>query len=404
MGKYSYKAVNDKGRPVRGVIQAANESDLFNRLQSTGLMLVDCKELSEKPSKIAHLLAKKVRLRDLVQLFLHLEQLQKAGVPLLDALSDVRDTTESTRLRDVMSDVYNEVSEGSSLSNALSKHPTIFEPIVISLINAGEETGNLTHSFEQLIKHVKWTDAMNTKVKKATRYPKVLIVVMIGVVSIMMMKVVPEVTGFLKEIGQELPLITIALINTSNFFVDYVGYIIASLVALYFFINVMRGMSEEFRYRTDYIALRTPVMGAVIRKIALSRFCSTFAVLFTSGLEILKCLDAAQQTAGNIVIRQALQNVRQQVQEGSPLSVAINSSGEFPSMVVRMMRIGEESGNLSHVLEQVSEFYDKDVNEAVDGMIAMIEPALTVILGGLMLWIAAAVFGPIYDSFGSMGG
>jgi type IV pilus assembly protein PilC len=166
----------------------------------------------------------------------------------------------------------------------------------------------------------------------------------------------------------------------------------------------MRGLSEGFKYRTDYIALHSPVAGQVIRKISLSRFCSTFAVLFTSGLEILKCLEAAQKTAGNVVIADALEMVRQQVQEGSPLSTAMNVSGEFPSMVVRMVRIGEESGNLTHVLEQVSEFYDRDVNEAVDAMIQMIEPALTVILGGMMLWIAAAVFGPIYNSFGSMGG
>lgn len=403
MAKFSYRAVNNKGRPVRGVLMAANESDLFNRLNESGMSLVDCKELSDKSNKLAHLTAKRVKLRDLVQLFLHLEQLQKAGVPLLDSLSDVRDTTESTRLRDVMTDVYNEVSEGSSFSNALAKHPTVFEPICVSLIAAGEETGNLTNSFEQLIKHLKWTDAMNTKVKKATRYPKILIVVVIGVVYVMMSYVVPEVTGFLKEIGQELPGITLALMATSEFCLDYALWIIAAIIVFYVSVNIMRGVSEGFRYRTDYIALHSPVFGPVIRKISLSRFCSTFAVLFTSGLEILKCLDSAQKTATNLVIQTALENVRQQVQEGSPLSTAINSSGEFPSLVVRMIKIGEESGNLSHVLEQVSEFYDKDVNEAVDAMIQMIEPALTVILGGLMLWIAAAVFGPIYDSFGKMG-
>ncbi len=404
MPKFSYRAVNDKGRPVRGVLMAGNEADLFNRLNESGMSLVDCKEISEKGSKWAQITAKKVALRDLVQLFLHLEQLQKAGVPLLDSLSDVRDTTESTRLRDVMTDVYNEVSEGSSFSNALSKHPNIFEPIFVSLINAGEETGNLTNSFEQLIKHLKWSDAMNTKVKKATRYPKILIVVVVGVIYVMMAYVVPEVTAFLKEIGQELPGMTRALMATSDFMVNYALYIIIVMVAIYVFINVMRGLSEGFRYRTDYIALHAPVAGSVIRKISLSRFCSTFAVLFSSGLEILKCLEAAQRTATNTVIQGALEAVRKQVQEGSPLSAAINSSGEFPSLVVRMIKIGEESGNLTHVLEQVSEFYDKDVNEAVDAMIAMIEPALTVILGGMMLWIAAAVFGPIYDSFGKMGG
>ena len=403
MPKYSYRAVNPKGRPIRGVVTAANESDLTSRLEEGGLVLIDCKAMSEKTGKFAALVARRVKIRDMVQMFVQLEQLQKAGVPLMDGLSDVRDTTESAQLRDVMSDVYREVAEGNSFSSALSKHPMIFEPIFISLISAGEETGNLVESFTQVIKHLKWTDAMRSKVKKATRYPKILLVVVTGVVWMMMGYVVPQVTGFLLDIGQELPPVTLALIATSKFFANYFLYIFLGLASFYIFLILGRTLSEEFRYRTDYIALHTPVMGAVIRKIALSQFCTTFGVLFTSGLEILKCLDAAKLTAGNMVIVEALGLVRQQVQEGFPLSMALNTSGEFPSLVMRMVKIGEESGNLTGVLEQVSEFYDKDVNDSVDAMIMMIEPALTVILGGIILWIAAAVFGPIYDSFGNMG-
>jgi type IV pilus assembly protein PilC len=403
MPKYSYRAINDRGRPVRGVVNAANEADLFSRLQETGMSLLDCKEMNEKASKLAALTAKKVKVRDLIQMFLHMQQLQKAGVPLLDALSDVRDTAESTRLRDIMSDVYEEVSSGSSFSNALAKHPGVFQPIFISLINAGEETGNMTNSFGQVINHLKWTDAMTSKVKKATRYPKILLVVVCLVIWIMMTQVVPQVVGFLKDIGSELPGVTLALIATSNFIQDYAGYIFLAIVSFIVGLRVGRNVSESFRYRTDYLFLRLPAMGALIRKIALSRFCQTFAVLFSSGLEILKCLEAAKQTAGNLVLTEALERVKQNVQEGSPLSTALNNSGEFPSLVVRMVRIGEESGQLTGVLEQVTEFYDKDVNEAVDGMIAMIEPAMTVILGGMILWIAAAVFGPIYDSIGKMG-
>jgi type IV pilus assembly protein PilC len=404
MAKFSYKAVNDKGRPVRGVIAAANETDLFNRLNDSGLALVSCKQMNEKGSKIANIMAKRVKVRDMVQMFVHMEQLQKAGVPLLDTLSDVRDTTESTRLRDVMSDIYNEVSEGSSLSGAISKHPTVFGPIFISLIAAGEETGNLTNAFSQLIKHLKWTDAMNSKVKKATRYPKILLVVVIGVIWLMMSYVVPQVVGFLKDMGQVLPPVTTALIATSEFFTSYFFFIVGFLIFLYFFLKFGREMSEGFRYRTDYMVIHSPVVGVTVRKISLSRFCQTFAILFSSGLEILKCLEAAKQTAGNLVIGDALDQVKLQVQEGSTLSSAFGKSGEFPSLVVRMVRIGEESGNLTGVLEQVTEFYDKDVNEAVDAMISMIEPVLTVVLGGFILWIAAAVFGPIYDSIGKMGG
>ncbi len=388
---------------MRGVVTAANESELFNRLQETGMNLLDCKEMNEKRGKLASLTAAKVKTRDLIQMFVHLEQLQKAGVPLLDALSDVRDTAESTRLRDVMGDVYSEVSSGSSLSNALAKHPGIFEPIFISLLNAGEETGNLTNAFGQVIRHLKWSDMMSAKIKKATRYPKILIVVVFGVVGLMMGYVVPEVVGFLKNIGQELPGVTLALIATSEFVVDHWMHIIAIVAVFFISFKIGRAVSEGFRYRSDYVALHLPVMGGVIRKISLSMFCQTFAVLFSSGLEILKCLDAAKKTSTNLVITEALENVRNQVQEGSPISQALNNSGEFPSLVVRMIKIGEESGNLTGVLEQVAEFYDKDVNEAVDGMIAMIEPMLTLILGGIIMWIAAAVFGPVYDSFSKMG-
>jgi len=403
MPKFSYRAINDKGRPIRGVVNAQNETELFNRLNESGMSLLDCKEMNEKTSKLANLTAKKVKIRDLIQMFVHLEQLQKAGVPLLDALSDVRDTAESTRLRDIMGDVYSEVASGSSFSVALSKHPTTFEPIFISLINSGEETGNLTNSFTQVIKHLKWTDAMRSKVKKATRYPKILGFVVTLVVYVMMTMVVPDVTGFLKELGQELPPVTLALIATSEFFQNHFPLILATMVGAYIILRVSRSMSEGVRYRTDYLALHSP-FGTLIRKISLARFCQTFAVLFTSGLEILKCLEAAKQTAGNMVLLEALERVKQNVQEGSPLSVALNTSGEFPSLVVRMVKIGEESGNLTGVLEQVSEFYNQDVNDAVDGMITMIEPAMTVILGGIILWIAAAVFGPIYGSLGKMGG
>jgi type IV pilus assembly protein PilC len=403
MPKFSYRAVNAKGRPVRGVIAAANESDLTTRLEEGGLALIDCKEISEKAGGIRAVLGRKIKLRDLIQMFVHLEQLQKAGVPLLDGLSDVRDTTESPKLRDVMSDVYREVAEGNSFSNALSRHPTVFEKIFISLIAAGEETGNLTNSFSQVIRHLKWTDAMRSKIKKATRYPKILAFVVTGVIYIMMTVVVPQVVGFLKEIGKELPPVTKALIATSEFLGSYGIHMLIGFFIIYALIRLGRAGSESFKYHTDYIILHSPVAGNLVRKISLAQFCQTFGILFASGLEILKCLDAAKQTAVNSVLVEALTSIRERVQEGFSLSESMTKSGEFPTLVIRMVKVGEESGNLTGVLEQVTEFYDKDVNEAIDAMIAMIEPALTVIMGGMILWIAAAVFGPIYDSFGDMG-
>jgi len=403
MPKYKYRAVDVKGHPVRGVVEAANESDLTTRLEEGGLALIDCKELSEKVGKLAALRFRKVKIRDLIQMFVHLEQLQKAGVPLLESLADVRDTADSSRLRDIMSDVHREVAEGAALSVAMGKHSMTFEPIFIALINTGEETGNLVGSFEQVIKHLKWTDAMRSKVKKATRYPKILVVIVIGVIWLMMGYVVPQVTEFLKDIGQALPTVTVALIATSEFIASYFIYIVAFMVVLYLLVMVGRNMSRPFLYWTDYAILNFPLVGPVLRKISLSQFAQTFGVLFTSGLEILKCLDAAKLTASNVVIMESLTQVKERVQEGTTLSSALKASGECPTLVVQMVRIGEESGNLTGSLEQVSEFYDKDVNEAVDGMMGRTEPILTVVLGGIILWIAAAVFGPVYDSIGTMG-
>ncbi len=401
MNKYNYRAIDNQGRAVRGSISAANEKDLAQQLSERGMELIEAKSMETKKKKAAF--KAKIKTRDMVQLFVHLEQLQKAGVPLMDGLSDIRDTTESAKLRDIMTEVYRDVSEGNSLSEAMSNHPSVFTNIFISLIGAGEETGNLSNSFTQLIHHLKWTDAMDSKVKQATKYPKILGVVMFGVVTLMMAYVVPQVLGFLESMDQELGMITTSLIATSDFFVANGLYVGIGIVVFIASIKIGRAVSTGFRYQTDKLALNMPVMGILIRKISLSRFAQTFGVLFSSGLEILRCLESAQKTAGNLVMQEALERVREQVKEGNPISTALNNSGEFPSLVVRMVKIGEESGNLTGVLEQVAEFYDKDVNEAVDSMIQMIEPMMTVILGGIMLWIAAAVFGPIYNSFSNMG-
>lgn len=403
MPKYTYRAVNDAGRPVRGMMDAANEEDLGTKLEQSNLALVDYKVLSEGASKLRGFKSKKVKLRDLIQMFVQMEQLQKAGVPLLESLNDARDSTDSPRLKEIMTDVCKEVSEGTSFSSALTRHPTVFEPIFISLINAGEETGTLPKAFEQVIHHLKWTYEMRRKITKATRYPKILLVVVIGVIFVMMTKVVPQVTDFLKDMGQNLPPVTLALLATSEFFQEYSLYILGGLITFYIGFTTARRVSFRFRYLTDKMFLRAPISGPLIRKISLSSFSRTFGVLFISGLDILKCIDAAKLTATNLVLIESLGIIRERVQEGMPLSEGMKQSGEFPLLVTRMVRIGEESGNLTHVLNQVSEFYDKDVNDAIDGMIQSIEPTLTGILGGLVLWIAAAVFGPIYDSLGSMG-
>lgn len=389
-----------KGRPVRGVIAAANEVDLHNQLQSAGLELVQCAPLQKKKGVFAALNpAGKVKIRDLIQLFLHMEQMQSAGVPLLDALGDIRDTTEHDRLRDIMSEIYRDVSDGSSLSEALGQHPKTFPNLYISLIASGEETGNLTDAYLQLIKYLKWVDQMQSKVRKATRYPIIVTVVVVLTVIIMMTVVVPQIVGFIRNLDQEIPWYTTALMATSDFCVSYWWALLASPIILFGLYKVLRSASDEIAYRFDVWFLNIPVFGPLIRKINIARFSRTFGAMYASGIDVLHGLEAARNTVDNMAIVEALEGVQEQVHAGSPLSEAFNASGEFPSMVVRMLRVGEESGNLTTVLDQVSEFYTNDVDEAIQNLIALIEPFLTVFLGGMIMWIAVAVFGPIYSSF-----
>lgn len=400
MEKYKYKALNARGRPIKGVLGALNENDLFNQLRAAGLDLVSCSPLSKRKGK-SHVL-KRVKVRDLIQLFLHLDQMDGAGVPILDSLADIRDTTENTALRDAMSEIYRDVSEGSKLSEAMAKHPKIFHNLYVSLIGAGEETGKMSSSYNQLIKYLKWVDEMQTRVRKATRYPMILCVVVVAAITIMMGFVVPQIVEFIKNMEFDLPFATTSLIATSDFFQAYWWAVVSVPIIVAVIFVTLRRASDNIAYKIDQMVLSMPVFGPLVRKINISRFCQTFGALYSAGLPILQSINSAKLTVSNLALSEALDSIQSLVKTGSPLSEAFNGSGEFPSMVVRMLKVGEDSGNLTVVLEQVSDFYTADVDEEVQKLIAMIEPSLTMVLGGMILWIAVGVFGPIYSSFEHM--
>lgn len=401
MEKYKYRAINELGRPIRGVLTAANESDLFNQLQSAGLELVDCSKVSQG-NAVLGALGRSVDIRDLIQFFLNLKQMQRAGIPILDTLADMRDAADKDKFRDVLSEVYREVSEGASLSEAMSNHPRVFNNLHISLIAAGEENGDIESACEQLIIFLKWIDEMQSRVRKATRYPIMLLVAVVVTIVVMMAFVVPEIVGFIRTMDQDLPFATQALMATSDFFQDHWIPVLTIPMGIAVLTFTLTKTSRGFAYQMDSLCLKLPFFGELIRKINIARFSQTFGALFSGGIDVLKALDAASNTVGNLVLKEALESVSRYVKEGDPLSESLNKSGEFPSMVVRMVRIGEESGNLTDVLDQVSEFYTNDVDEEVQKIISMIEPSLTAILGGMILWIAVGVFGPIYNSFGSI--
>ena len=399
MERYKYRAINAKGRPTRGVISAANEVDLYAQLQTAGMELLDCSPISTGRKFNLSARLEKVETRDLIEMFIHMEQMQSAGVPMLDSLSDIRDASEKQVMRDVMSDIARDVTEGSSLSEAMERHPKVFKTLYVSLLKAGEETGNLTSAYKQLVEYLKWVDQLQVRVKKATRYPMVVGAVVFLTIVVMMGYVVPQVVGFISGMDQELPFYTVALMACSEFFQAYWWVVIMMPILMFFAVKFLKKISWEFAYQWDRLMLKAPIAGSIIRKITIARYAQTFGALYSSGINVISALKSARETVTNLAMVEAMESVEEYVQAGSPLSDAFNASGEFPSMVIRMLKIGEESGNLKKVLDQISDFYTKDIDDTIDGLIAMIEPGLTAVLGILILWIAAAVFGPIYSSF-----
>ena len=291
MERYKYRAVNSRGRPVRGTVSALNEVDLYNQLKTAGLELLQCRSLEKKGFKIPGISMNKIKLRDLIQFFINMNQMEGAGVPMLDALSDIRDGSENDQMRDIMSEIHRDVRDGASLSEAMERHPKVFKPLYISLIKAGEDNGDMPSSYLQLEHYLKWLDAMQSKIKKATRYPIIVSVVVVFTVVFMMSVVVPQIVGFLKYLDVPLPWFTIWLIATSNFFVEpqfdvlgvpIYGTIIVVVVPILLLATyiMLRRSSESLAYKFDSAFLSMPIAGNIIRKITIARYAQTLVLCF----------------------------------------------------------------------------------------------------------------------------
>ena len=397
MATYNYSALNERGRSIRGTMVAENEMDLESRLKELRLDLINCRAQSTKTTGRST-----IKLKDMIILCLHLEQLSRAGVPIHESLADVRDSTESTKLRDIMSDVLEKVKTGSKLSEAFAFYPRVFDAVFVGLIAAGEKNGNLTDSFSNMSDHLKWTGDLRRKVKKATTYPVVLLVVMSLVIAILMVAVVPKLLKFLIDQGFAIPFHTRALIYTSEAFQDHWYLIFGIPIGLFIAIRAVYRKKESFAYWVDARILRLPVMGPTVRKINLARFTHFFAVMFRSGIDIPEALLASRDVVRNRVIKESVETVHQSIINGSGLSAALRISNQFPTLVIRMFKVGEDSGNMGEALTNIKFFYDREVSDSVDAMIGFISPVLTLVMGLLIFWVIAAVFGPLYASFSNV--
>jgi len=284
----------------------------------------------------------------------------------------------------------------------LAEHATIFDNLFVNLIRAGEASGELAQIFENLAATIKWQDELSTTTKKLMRTPMFVGTVVIGVTFFLMVYLVPQLVGFIMSMGQDLPIHTRALIATSNFMVNY-WYICIGVPALLFVsIRTLIKLNERARFLADGYKLLVPRIGPVMQKIILSRFANFFAMMYAAGIPILRCLEIAEGIIDNTVIRAALVQARQDIQEGEPLSQSFSNTGLFPPLVVRMLKVGESTGGLDKALLNISYFYDRDIKNAIDGVQALIQPVMTGFLGLLLGWVMMSVMGPVYDTISSI--
>jgi type IV pilus assembly protein PilC len=397
MPRYKYKAINESGKYIKGKINASNQEDLEYLLKNSHLELISYQIEKNRVT----LFEDSISTKDMITLFTHFEQLERAGVPIVESLLDIKDASTSSKVKNLMQEIYESVKNGSLLSEAMARHPKIFSSIFIGLIITGEKTGNLNTAFTSIIEHLKWSDAIKRKTVKAIRYPLFSLMVMMGVLWIMTSVVVPKVTAFLTVQDITLPKSTVLLIGFSAFMQNNTLYLIAAIPLIIITYKMMRGV-PKIALKIDQIKLYIPIFGQIITKIEASRFCHFFSITFRSGIGVLDCLETAKEVVSNQAMRQGIELARSKVESGQSIAEAIAASGYFSSLVVRMFKIGEETGNMEKALENVRFFYDQEINDSIDKIVGMIQPGLIIIMGGMMAWITLAVFGPIYGTFANM--
>lgn len=399
MSAFEYKAIDGIGNIVTGRIHASNDADLELRLERMGLDLIKHREADLSAGLFRK---KRVGRPELITFCFQLEQLFRAGVPILDSLRDLRDTLTNARFKDVVSTLIEDIEGGKTLSQSLQRFPDIFSQVFVNLVRAGEHSGMLAEVLHDLTESLKWQDELAASAKKIIMYPAFVATVVVGVVVFLMVYLVPQLVDFLATMGREIPLHTKLLILVSSTIRQYWLYMLVTPIAVFFIIRYQARRNEKMRYRIDNWKLRFWPIGPIYQRIVLARFTSNFALLYKADVSILDGIEIGEKLVANKVIEEALDRIRSQVSDGAGLTESFENTGLFPPLIIRMIKVGETSGKLDSALANVSYFYNRDIRESIERVQSLVEPVLTVVLGLLLGWVMLAVIGPIYDLLGNL--
>jgi type IV pilus assembly protein PilC len=381
-----------------GSLDASNAIDLELRLRRLGLDLVT----HESVKRTVAMRTRRVTRAELITFCFHLSQLLKAGVNIIEALTDLRDTVDNEGFRQVVAGIIEDIEGGQKLSEAMNNHPYVFDAVFVALVKAGEQSGQLNEVLDELSENLKWQDEMASQAKKALMYPAIVFVVIIGVIFVLMKFLVPQLAATFKSLVPKLPRETEILIAVSNVFVNYwyllLGVPIAAAATLFFLARTNEGVQRGL----ENLLIKFPVVGPIRFKIMLARFSTFFAMLYRSGISVLDCIQICEKIMGNRTMEEALQRVGRNISEGQGISMAFTATKLFPPLVLRMLRVGESTGGLDTALLNVSYFYNREVRESMGKLQALIGPATTMVLGLLIVAILYTIFLPLYDVIGKV--
>lgn len=405
--KYSYKALRS-GKTIDGTAEAPNKEVLIANLSHQGIHPLSIKELGDDGKKASSFSfgKKKVKLQDLVIFTRQLSTMISAGVPLTRSLATLGSDTESPVLKEAIANVSKEVEGGAPLGNAFAKYPNIFSDVYVNMVKAGEEGGILDEILKRLALQVELDASIRKKIKSAMSYPIVLMGITVLAFFGIMLVVLPKLGKILTDLGgpdAKLPVYTQVLLNFSQFMVSNFVLIFGAIAVLIFFL-LRYIKSPKGKYNFHLLLLNTPIVKNIVMKMAVARFSRTFASLMSAGVSVLDALEVTGGAIGNKVIEKELHDAAIQVRNGVPLSDPISKSPHFPPIVSQMLAVGEETGQIDTILVKVADFYEEEVATLIDGLAAIIEPIMIVVLGGVVGLIAASVMGPIASLSKNIGG
>ena len=396
MPDYKFKTIDEMGKVRGDSMIASNPMELEKRLNSMGFDLLSFNEQAKASSTL--LARKTISKRELINFTFHIEQLLKAGVPLLDCLRDIRDSLDYSHFTDVLQTIIDDIEGGKTMSLALSDHKHIFDDVYVTLVRVGEETGLLAKVLKEIAETLRWQDELAAHSRKIMIYPGIVTFVVLSVVSFLMIYLMPQLLPFIKNMGTEIPTHTKVLISVSSAFVNYWYVMIIVPFSIYGLIRILAISNPNIQLVIDGMKLRVWLFGPLMMKIKLARFANYFAMMYGAGITVLDALKISEGIMNNMMLEESIRSARARISEGMQISESFEATGVFPSMIVRMIKIGEDTGAMDDALLNVSYFYNREVRESIDKIEPAMMPFLTVLLGGIMMWIMLSVLGPVYDA------